>query len=60
MTGNIAIQAARLLIAAFIVIAIALAVIGRDPSIAARAFVPFFVLLVFAGVGLGLWTAARS
>lgn len=60
MTENIATQAARLLIGVFVAIAIALTVIGRDPTIAAKAFVPIFVLLVCVALVIGLGRAALS
>lgn len=60
MTGNIAAKGAAGLIRVLVVVSIALALLGYDPNAAVDAFVPLFVLLVFAAVVIGLIRTAMG
>lgn len=60
MTENIGTQLATVLVGGLVVVAIALAFLGADPTVAGDIFVPLFLLAVFLALGIGLFKAATS
>jgi hypothetical protein len=60
MTENIGTQLAVVLLGGFIVVAIALAFLGADPTVAGDIFVPLFLISVFIALGIGLFKTATS
>lgn len=60
MSNNPAQGIAVLIIGLMVIGAILLAILGFDPTIAVDIALPFFVLAVFAALGVGFFRAATS
>ena len=60
MTENIGTQLAVVLLGGLIVVAITLAFLGADPTVAGDIFVPLFLIAVFIALGIGLFKTATS
>ncbi|WP_143420582.1 hypothetical protein [Halorubrum sp. Ib24] len=60
MTENIGTLLATLLVGALVVVAIVLAFLGYDPSVAGDIFIPLFLIAVFLAISVGLFKTALS